>query len=137
MSDELKVCRKLLQPPLYHDHGKRKFCRTSVSLKVSIYHKAPPGALGSGLGFDRKCRAIQEGIISFGFRLYLHFFDSDSKSYGPLGAVIVLMLWLYSTGVAVLIGGKINSEIETAAAEKGAATAMKKGEKSPRAARAS
>lgn len=70
-------------------------------------------------------------IISFGFRIYLHFFDSYSKSYGSLGAVIVLMLWLYLTGVAVLIGGEINSEIENAAAKKGAAEAKKKGEKSP------
>lgn len=71
-------------------------------------------------------------IISFGFRLYLHFFNSYSKSYGSLGAVIVLMLWLYLTGAAVLIGGEINSEIENAAAKKGAAEAKNKGEKSPR-----
>ena len=70
-------------------------------------------------------------VISFGFRFYLHFFDSYSKSYGSLGAVIVLMLWLYLTGVAVLIGGEINSEIENAAAKKGAADAKRKGEKEP------
>ena len=58
-------------------------------------------------------------VISFGFRVYLHFFDSYSKSYGSLGAVIVLMLWLYLTGAAVLVGGEINSEIENAAAKKG------------------
>ena len=31
-------------------------------------------------------------LVSFGFKLYLHFFDSYSKTYGTLGAVIVLML---------------------------------------------
>ena len=36
------------------------------------------------------------------------------KTYGSLGAVIVLMLWLYLTSVAILLGGRINSEIETA-----------------------
>src|ERR1044072_3490291 len=56
-------------------------------------------------------------LVSLGFRVYLHFFDSYSKTYGSLGAVIVLMLWLYFTGAAVLIGGEINSEIENAAAE--------------------
>ena len=52
--------------------------------------------------------------VSFGFKAYLHFFNSYSKTYGSLGAVIVLMLWLYLTGLAVLIGGEINSEIENA-----------------------
>jgi membrane protein len=57
-------------------------------------------------------------LVSFAFKGYLHFFDSYSKTYGSLGAVIVLMLWLYLTGAAVLIGGEINAEIENAAAEK-------------------
>jgi membrane protein len=71
-------------------------------------------------------------LVSFAFKGYLHFFDSYSKTYGSLGAVIVLMLWLYLTGAAVLIGGEINAEIENAAAERGAADAKEKGEKSPR-----
>jgi membrane protein len=48
-------------------------------------------------------------LVSFGFRIYLHFFDSYSVTYGSLGALIVLMLWFYFTGVAILIGGEINS----------------------------
>ena len=52
--------------------------------------------------------------VSFGFKTYLHFFDSYSKTYGSLGAVIILMLWLYFTGAAILIGGEINSVIEDA-----------------------
>jgi membrane protein len=52
--------------------------------------------------------------VSFAFKGYLHFFDTYSKTYGSLGAVIVLMLWLYLTGLAVLIGGEINSEVESA-----------------------
>ena len=71
-------------------------------------------------------------IVSFALKGYLHFFDSYSKTYGSLGAVIVLMLWLYLTGVAVLIGGELNSEIENAAAAQGAADAKRKGAKSPR-----
>lgn len=55
-------------------------------------------------------------LVSLGFRLYLHFFNSYSATYGSLGAVIVLMLWFYLTGLAILIGGEINSDIENAAA---------------------
>ncbi|HKO97176.1 MAG TPA: YihY/virulence factor BrkB family protein [Pyrinomonadaceae bacterium] len=50
--------------------------------------------------------------ISFGFRIYLHFFNSYSVTYGSLGAVIILMLWFYFTGLAILLGGEINSELE-------------------------
>ncbi len=70
-------------------------------------------------------------LVSFTFRVYLHFFDSYSKTYGALGAVIVLMLWLYLTGAAILIGGEVNAEIENAAAKEGARGAKEKGEKAP------
>jgi len=70
-------------------------------------------------------------LVSFGFKLYLHFFDSYSKTYGTLGAVIVLMLWLYLTGAAILVGGEVNSEIENAAAKDGDPDTKEKGEKAP------
>ena len=70
-------------------------------------------------------------LVSLAFRLYLQFFDSYSKTYGSLGAVIILMLWLYFTGAAVLVGGEVNSEIENAAAKRGAPEAKEKGEKAP------
>jgi len=66
-------------------------------------------------------------LVSFAFKGYLHFFDSYSKTYGSLGAVIVLMLWLYLTGAAVLVGGEINAEIESAATERGLADGKRKG----------
>lgn len=49
------------------------------------------------------------------FALYLRFAPSYSATYGSLGAVIVLMLWLYLIGLVVLVGGEINSEIAHAA----------------------
>jgi len=57
-------------------------------------------------------------LVSFGFRLYLSFFDSYSVTYGSLGALIVLMLWFYLTGVAILIGGEVNSEVSHKKAQK-------------------
>ena len=70
-------------------------------------------------------------LVSIAFRVYLSFFDSYSATYGSLGAVIILMLWLYFTGTAVMIGGEVNSEIEHAAAQKGEPDAKEKGEKAP------
>jgi membrane protein len=51
-------------------------------------------------------------VASVGFRIYLHFFNSYSATYGSLGAMIILMLWLYITGFAVLVGGEMNWVIE-------------------------
>ncbi len=69
--------------------------------------------------------------VSFGFRMYLRFFNSYGATYGSLGAMIILMLWFYLTGAAVLIGAEINSEIEHAAAEAGEHGARLPGEKAP------
>ncbi len=52
---------------------------------------------------------------SAGFRVYLHFFNTYTATYGSLGAVMILLVWLYVTGLAFLIGGEINAEIERAA----------------------
>ena len=58
-------------------------------------------------------------LISFGFRTYLKYFNSYGATYGSLGALIIMMLWFYFTGLAILIGGEVNSEIEKAAGEGG------------------
>lgn len=57
-------------------------------------------------------------IGSIGLRVYLHYFNSYSVTYGSLGAVIILLLWFYLTGAMILLGGEVNSEIEHAVAEK-------------------
>jgi membrane protein len=53
-------------------------------------------------------------IASVGFRIYLHFFNSYTVAYGSLGAVIILLMWFYITGLMLLLGAEINSEIEVA-----------------------
>jgi membrane protein len=70
-------------------------------------------------------------LISFAFKAYLSYFNSYSATYGSLGAVIILMLWFYFTGIAILVGGEMNSEIENEVAKQGAPDAKEKGEKSP------
>jgi membrane protein len=53
---------------------------------------------------------------SAGFRIYLHYFNSYTATYGSLGALIILLVWLYVTGLAFLIGGEVDAEIERAEA---------------------
>lgn len=55
---------------------------------------------------------------SLGLRVYLHFFPSYSVPYGSLGAVIILLTWFYVTGLTLLLGAEVNSEIHAAVVEK-------------------
>lgn len=49
---------------------------------------------------------------SVGFRIYLHFLNRYPATYGSLEAVMILVVWLYITGLAFLLGGEINAQIE-------------------------
>jgi membrane protein len=49
---------------------------------------------------------------SAGFKLYLNYFNSYAATYGSLGAVIILMLWLYLSALVILIGGAINAILD-------------------------
>lgn len=51
-------------------------------------------------------------LASVGFAWYAQNFGNYSATYGSIGAVIVLMLWLYIAGLAILIGSEINALIE-------------------------
>jgi membrane protein len=51
-------------------------------------------------------------IVSALFSLYVNNFAHYDKTYGPLGAVIGFMMWIYLSAVVVLAGAELNSEIE-------------------------
>lgn len=95
--------------------GALLFVGMSCSL---IYH------FGPNLKERRRWQWTNPGLVfgaiawlaaAFGFRLYLHFFNHYSATYGSIGAVMVLMMWLYVSGLAYLVGGEINAVIERAA----------------------
>ena len=66
---------------------------------------------------------------ALGFRLYLQHSNSYHRIYGHLGGVAILLLWLYVSGAAILIGGVVNAEIEHAAAAAGDPRARAPGER--------
>lgn len=57
-------------------------------------------------------------VGSLAFAIYISNFNNYDKTYGPLGGVIVLVLWLFLSSLAVLIGGELNAELERQAARK-------------------
>ncbi len=78
-------------------------------VKTSCWRWLTPGAAIGIIGW------IAASLL---LRLYLHYFDTYSLTYGSLGAVIILLTWFYLTGLMLLLGAEINSEIEAAATEK-------------------
>lgn len=59
-----------------------------------------PGALVASIGW---------AISSFGFAYYVNNFGNYSKIYGSIGAVFVLLTWIYLISIIILVGGEINA----------------------------
>jgi len=53
-------------------------------------------------------------LISLGLKLYYQLVPDANASYGTIGGIMVLMLWFYCSGIALLIGAELNAEIEHA-----------------------
>jgi membrane protein len=93
------------------------FILTGIDL---VYHLAPavrqrwywltPGSAFAGVAWL---------AVSLGLRAYVSQFANYNATYGSIGGVILLLLWLYLSGMALLVGGEINSVIARAAAERG------------------
>ena len=85
-----------------------------ILIFASIYRYSPskrlgwkevvPGAISCTIGWL---------VVSLGFSFYINNFSNYSKIYGGLGAVIILITWLYLTSIILILGGEINSVIVT------------------------
>lgn len=78
-------------------------------VKVKHWHWLTPGSVLGMLGWF---------VASLGLRVYVHYFNNYSATYGSLGTVIILLTWFYISGLMLLLGGEVNSEIEAAVKEK-------------------
>ena len=56
-------------------------------------------------------------IASAGFSLYVSHFANYDRVYGSLGAVVILLFWLYMSFYIVLLGAEINAELELQTAQ--------------------
>ncbi len=84
-----------------------------VAVALSVLYRVGPNRPG------RRHRWLSPGVLvamlvwlagSAGFTLYVSFFSSYDATYGSLAAVIVLLLWLYVSAFAVLIGAEVDAE---------------------------
>ena len=57
-------------------------------------------------------------VMSLGLRFYVGYFGHYNATYGSIGGLILLMLWLYCSGVTLLVGAEIDATIEQTRAER-------------------
>lgn len=63
------------------------------------FSQALPGAIFTTTGWI---------LASMVFSYYVNNFGNYSKTYGSLGGIIILLVWLYITSIMIILGGEIN-----------------------------
>ena len=88
-----------------------------VATMVAVLYYAAPNVRQPGFRWVTPGSALALlvwAVASAGFAAYVANFGSYNKTYGALGAVVVLLVWLYLTTNALLLGAELNPEIERA-----------------------
>lgn len=82
-----------------------------------VYSLLPNHKFGKNLRAMLISSVIATGlwlVATIGFRIYIAEFGSYNVTYGFIGAILVLLLWMYLTAMVILIGGEIGSELVSA-----------------------
>ena len=81
-----------------------------VSAAFAFVYRYGPSCWNSGTPMmpGAVLAAVSWAILSGLFRLYVSNFGNYNQAYGAVGAVIVLMLWLYMSAVVLLVGDQLN-----------------------------
>ncbi|NJS39509.1 MAG: YihY/virulence factor BrkB family protein [Rhodobacteraceae bacterium] len=85
---------------------------TSLSILYRFGPNVEGGFRSSWISVGVLVAALAWAGVSIGFSVYLANFNSYNAIYGSIGAVIILMMWLYLSVWAVLLGGAINAELD-------------------------
>jgi len=86
---------------------------------AGIYRFAPDGGKGRRLFPGALIAVVAWFAASGGFSFYVSNFGSYDKTYGSVGAIIVLLTWLYLSGLIIMIGGEINAVGDEAERQRG------------------
>ena len=100
------------------DIAKWPFLLAAVITIVSLLFYASPNVKLRGFRWVTPGSVVAVAawlVASAAFALYVANFGSYDKTYGTLGGVVVLLVWMWLTNVALLFGHQLNAERERAA----------------------
>src|SRR5688572_14375072 len=79
------------------------FYRTATLRSRAVRHRVWPGALVAIASW---------AFVSWGFAAYVATIAHYAVFYGGLAAIAVILLWLYLTSLALLVGAEVNAHLE-------------------------